>query len=211
VRLALIRFASPAAAFRLAALAVAAVALSGCITLFPEAEPAKLYRFEIAAPSEVADKAFDVTRGNIAFTQAAASDGILTITNGEAAYIDSARWVSPAQAMFEEQLVRAFQAGPARLVSRGAPGKAKWNLRLDVQRFETVYKGDPEGAPTVVIEIKASLARNIRDGQTADQVFRAEVPTTENRVSAIVPAYNTALTKVLGEMADWVGTVGAGA
>ena len=31
-------------------LAGAAVTLSGCISLFPEAEPAKLYRFEIAAP-----------------------------------------------------------------------------------------------------------------------------------------------------------------
>ncbi|MCE3289177.1 MAG: transporter, partial [Caulobacter sp.] len=122
--------------FRIAVLTAAAVALSGCISLFPEAEPAKLYRFEISAPSEVAAKTFEVTRGPIAFDRAAASDGIVTVTNGSIAYIDSARWVAPAQQIFEEELVRAFQAGPARLIGRGEVGKSDWLMRLDVQRFE---------------------------------------------------------------------------
>jgi cholesterol transport system auxiliary component len=195
---------------RLFALGVAAVALSGCITLFPEAKESKLYRFEIPAGVEVADKAFEVTRGQVAFNQAAASDGMLTITNGEAAYIDGARWVSPAEKMFEEELFRAFQSGPARLAARGQIGKSKWIMRLEVQRFEAVYKGDPESAPTITIQIKATLARNARDGQTVDEVFLAEVPAADNRVSAIVPAYNQALTKALTDLTTWVGTVGAG-
>ena len=194
--------------FRIAVLTAAAVALSGCISLFPEAEPAKLYRFEISAPSEVAAKTFEVTRGPIAFDRAAASDGIVTVTGGSIAYIDSARWVAPAQQIFEEELVRAFQAGPARLIGRGEVGKSDWLMRLDVQRFEADYRNGPEGAPVVLVEIKVALTRNVRDGQTFETVLRSEVQAADNRVSAIVPAFNQALTKSLTDLNSWVVATG---
>ncbi|MBI1407865.1 MAG: ABC transporter [Caulobacter sp.] len=189
--------------FRVVALTAAAVALSGCVTLFPEADPARLYRFEISAPSEVAAKSVDVTRGPINFNHAAASDGLLTVSNGELAYIDGARWAAPAEQMFEEELIRAFQAGPIRLVGPGEMGRSDWILRLDVQRFEADYRNGPEGAPTVVIEIKAAMRRNVRDGETIEQVFKAEVRAADNRVSAIVPAYSQALTRTLTDLNSW--------
>lgn len=198
------------ALLRFGALAAAAVTLSGCISLFPEAEPAKLYRFEISAPSEVAAKTFEVTRGPIAFDRAAASDGILTVTNGSIAYIDTARWAAPAQQIFEEELVRAFQAGPARLIGRGEVGKSDWLMRLDVQRFEADYRNGPEGAPTVVVEIKVALTRNVRDGQTFETVLKSEVQASDNRVGAIVPAFNQALTKSLTDLNSWVVATGGG-
>lgn len=194
--------------FRTLVLAGAAVTLSACISLFPEAEPAKLYRFEISAPSEVAAKTFEVTRGPIVFDRAAASDGILTVTNGSIAYIDSARWVAPAQQIFEEELVRAFQAGPARLIGRGEVGKSDWLMRLDVQRFEADYRNGPEGAPVIVVEIKAAMTRNVRDGQTYETVLKTEVQARDNRVGAIVPAFNQALTKSLGDLNTWVVATG---
>lgn len=196
--------------FRTLILAGAAVTLSGCISLFPEAEPAKLYRFEIAAPSEVSAKTFEVTRGPIAFDRAAAGDGILTATNGAMAYIDSARWVAPAQQIFEEELVRAFQAGPARLIGRGEVGKSDWLMRLDVQRFEADYRNGPEAAPVIVVEIKVALTRNVRDGQTFETVLKSEVQAADNRVGAIVPAFNSALTKSLTDLNSWVVATGGG-
>jgi len=195
---------------RATAMAAAAMALSGCITLFPEAEPAKLYRFEISAPSEVAAKTFTVTRGPIAFDRAAASDGIVAVTGDTVAYIDSARWVAPAQQIFEEELVRAFQAGPARLIGRGEVGKSDWLMRLDVQRFEADYRNGPEGPPVVVVEIKVALTRNLRDGQTFETVVKSEVQASDNRVSAIVPAFNQALTKSLADVNNWVMATGRG-
>lgn len=189
---------------RHAALAIVAVALSGCVTLFPDADPSRLYRFEISAPADVSEKQIDVTRGPIVFNGAAASDGILTVSNGELAYIDGARWAAPAQQMFQEELVRAFQAGRARLIGPGEIGHSDWILRLDVQRFEVDYRNGPEAAPTVVIEIKAAMTRNMRDGDTVERVFKAEVRAADNRVSAIVPAYNTALTTTLTDLNSWV-------
>ncbi|HYE47021.1 MAG TPA: ABC-type transport auxiliary lipoprotein family protein [Caulobacter sp.] len=194
---------------RAATLAAAALALGACVTLFPEAEPAKLYRFEISAPSTVAAKTFEVTRGPIAFDRAAASDGILTVTNGELAYIDSARWAAPAQQIFEEELVRAFQAGSARLIGPGEMGRSDYILRIDVQRFEADYRAGPEGPPTVVVEIKASMRRNERGGATVERVFKAEIPTTENRVGVIVPAFSSALTQTLTDLNSWVVATGA--
>jgi cholesterol transport system auxiliary component len=191
---------------RLAAIVAGAVMLSGCITLFPESEPARQYVLDLPAP-ELADKAFDVARGPIAFTRAGAGDGILTVENGQASYIDGARWVVPARQMFEEQVHIAFRAGPARLTPRGAAGQAKWFLRLDVTQFEVDYRA---GAPIVVVEIKAILTRNTRDGQTSEEIFRAEAPAGSNNVGAIVAAYEQALGKTLGDLVGWVSTVGAG-
>ena len=191
-------------ALRAGLVAAAAVALSGCITLFPEAEPAKLYRFEITAPSEVANKTFSVGRGPIAFDRAAAGDGIVTVSDGAIAYVDSARWVAPAQQLFEEELVRGFQAGPARLIGRGEAGKADWLMRLDVQRFEADYRNGAEAAPTVVVEIKVALTRNVRDGATVETVIKTEVQASDNRVGAIVPAFNQALTKSLSDVNGFV-------
>ncbi|NBB15560.1 ABC transporter [Caulobacter sp. SLTY] len=195
---------------RTAVLAAAALGLGACITLFPEAEPSKLYRFEIEAPSEVSVKTFDVSRGPIAFDRAASGDGLLTVTNGELAYIDSARWGAPAAQIFEEELIRAFQAGNARLVSPGEMGRTDFILRLDVQRFEVQYRNGPEGAPVVVVEIKAAMRRNERDGTTVEKVFKAEIQTSDNRVSAIVPAYNTALTQTLTQLNSWVVSLEGG-
>lgn len=193
---------------RIAAVAAVAVTLSGCISLFGDSEPSKLYRFQIDAPSEVSAKTFEVTRGPIAFDRAAASDGILTVTGGEVAYIDGVRWAAPAQQIFEEELVRAFQAGPARLIGRGEVGKSDWLMRLDVQRFEADYRNGPEGAPVVVVEIKVALTRNVRDGQTFETVLRSEVQAGDNRVGAIVPAFDQALTKSLTDLNSWVVATG---
>lgn len=193
---------------RTAALAAVAVTLSGCISLFGDSEPSKLYRFEIDAPSEVAAKTFDVQRGLIVFDRAAASDGILTVTGTEVAYIEGYRWAAPAQQLFEEQLVRAFQPGPARLIGRGEMGKSDWLMRLDVQRFEADYRNGPEGAPVIVVEIKAALTRNVRDGQTYETVLKTEVQARDNRVGAIVPAFNQALSKSLTDLNSWVVATG---
>ena len=73
-----------------------------------------------------------------------------------------------------------------------------------MQRFEVQYRNGPEGAPVVVVEIKASMRRNEREGVTVEKVFKAEIQTTENRVGVIIPAYNTALTQTLTQLNSWV-------
>jgi cholesterol transport system auxiliary component len=195
-----------------AALALAAIALSGCISLFPKSEPAQLYRFTASLPSQTSapGPAFGVMRLATGFPRASAGDRILTMNNaGEAAYIAGARWVSPASVLFDEQLSAAFQgSGRARLISRGEVIRADVALKLDVLTFETVYDQGPKAAPQVIIVVRGVMTRNRDRGLIGDRTFTARVRAGENRVGAIVPAYNQALSQVLGEVVGWVNAEG---
>lgn len=194
--------------------AAAAVALSGCISVFPKVEPSGLYRFGHAVPSAStasAEKAFGVFKTPTVFTRAAMGDRMLTVTNGEAAYIAGARWVSPASVLFDEAVARAFEAesSRARLVTRGETGKAAMALRLEVRSFEVDYVDGPKAAPEVLVEIRAVMTRGGDRALLGDRVFQARIKASENRVGAIVPAYDAANTQVLSEIIAWVNEAGA--
>src|SRR5579863_9394262 len=130
---------------RLAAI-VGALALSGCITLFPKENPAQLYRFGGGMPpasAQPAQATFTVRSGGLDFDRAASGDAILTTNGDEVAYIKDARWVTSAQRLFEGAVQRDFDAtgGPARYLGLGDAGHADYVLRLDVLRFEARYEG----------------------------------------------------------------------
>lgn len=189
------------------AAAALALSVSGCVSLLPKAEPAQLYRFEasVPAPAGLMDARFTVLKAPTSFARAAAGDGILTFTNGEAAYIGGARWVSPASVLFDEQVMRAFQdiGGPARLIGRGEIARSDSYLKLDVRTFETRYDQSPKAAPKVVIEISASLTRNDQT-LVGTRTFQGEARAGDNRVGPIVQAYDQALSQALAELVRWV-------
>lgn len=193
------------------ALALTAIALSGCISLFPKAEPAQLYRFEARPATRPLPPGpvFGVLRLGTSFARASATDRILTVNDrGEAAYIAGARWVSPATVLFDEQVATAFQgAGRARLIGSGEVIKADFSLKLDVQTFEAHYDRGPKAAPEIVVTVRGVITRNRDRALVGEQLFTARVRATENRVGAIVPAYNAALSQVLGALVAWVNAV----
>lgn len=199
---------------RTVAIAATAVALTGCISLFPKSNPAGLYRFgHVAAESSkpASDKGFGVYKTPTVFTRAAMSDRLLSVTDGQAAYIADARWVSPAIVLFDEAVARAFEAdgSSARLVTRGEALKAVMALRLEVRSFETDYVNGPKAPPEVLVEIRAVMTRSNDRALLGDKVFVARVKAADNRLSAIVPAYDQAVDKVLTEIVAWVGEAGA--
>ncbi len=199
-----------------AAMALAAVSLGGCFSLFPKAEPSLLYRLGASAPPPPAAapvKTVDVIRARVEFNRAAATDRILTVTGGQAAYIAGSRWVSPAPVMFEEALERAFASSPAapRLSEVGGATGAVAVLRLSVDNVETRYDAGPETAPTVLVRVRAELMHNRTRELMGYRVFEGRANATENRVSAIVQAYDAATTQALSALADWTGATVAGA
>ena len=190
----------------LLALAVSAVALSGCISLLPKSKPAQLYSFVpppaavAAAPSSA--KAAAVFRTNGSFQEESADDRLLTVTGGHAAYVAGSRWVAPASVLFDQAVSQAFDASPVRLIARGQQGKAAYALRLDVRNFEAHYDNGDKAAPTVVVRLHAALNRA---DQTllSEQIFEAKVTAGDNRVGAIVSAYNKAMGEVIGKLVAW--------
>lgn len=197
-----------------AAAVLAALGLCGCVSVFPKSEPMQLYRFGQDQGAASTTEAALVKRGpegrsgvvlsQVILPHAAMGDGILTVTGDQAAYIAGSRWLSPAVLIFDEDVMRSFEgrAQRTRILDRGQLGVADALLRLDVGRFETSYDNGPAAAPTVVINVRATITG--ADGRQAVQrIFIHREPAAENRVGAIVAAYDKVVDETLAEVVDW--------
>ncbi len=197
------------ALLRLAAIAAVSLALSACVSLLPKSKPAHLYRFGAAMDAGgaaiPAAGPIGVFRTSGAFQREAAGDQLLTVTDGRVAYIAETRWVAPAAVLWDEAVANAFDAdpGPARLISRGEPASAEFVLRLDVRNFEAHYDAGPKAAPTVLVRVRAAMMRGSDRNRVVEQVFEARAKAADNRVTAIVPAYDKAVAEVLKQIVDW--------
>jgi cholesterol transport system auxiliary component len=195
---------------RAAVAGICAALMSGCVSLVPKSKPAPLYRFDgvVAAqdaPAPAAGPRVGVFKSQGSFVRAAAGDRILTLSGDHAAYIADARWVAPAQVLFDEAVLRAFDANAAgvRLSSRGESGKTDYVLRLDVREFDVSYDQGAKAAPKVVVRLRAALTRNADRTVVGEQMFGADVRADENRVSSIAAAFDRAVGDVLGKVVDW--------
>jgi cholesterol transport system auxiliary component len=188
----------------------AAATLSGCVSLLPKSDPAQLYRFGAAsaAPATAAPGARkDIILAPVAFTQAASGDRILTFSGPEGAYIKASRWVTPASVLFGEALQRRFaSANTVRLADRRQATATSLMLNLSVDTFEARYGGDPKAAPTVVLGMTARIVKFPERTVLAERRFDAEAPASDNRVGAIVTAYDQAVAKGLDELVTWTDT-----
>ena len=184
------------------------LALGGCISLFPKAKPVQMYRFgdAVPAPAATAGARATVLKGATVFPPSASGDRILTVTGAETAYIGGARWTGPASIMFDDALLRAFDApGSVRLVERGEPLAAASTLRLDVRAFEVRYPG-----PTAVVRVRATLIRNADRTLIGEKMFDASVPASGNRQAPIVAAVDSAVDTVIGDIRAWTAATAPG-
>jgi cholesterol transport system auxiliary component len=184
--------------------ASAALALGGCVSLLPQGKPVRLY--ELSPEVEAAPAAgpgrpvVNVRLEAVRFQQAAAGDRILTVQDGEAAYIGGARWVSPAETLFEEDLGRAFaqHARGVRLVSGVAQGTS-YALSVNVDTFQVRMQG---GTPTVETALRARLIRFPEGKIVVDQRIDVTRKADANRVGSIVRAYDAALGAALTTLVE---------
>ena len=194
--------------FRLMGLGACALAVSACVSLLPKTKPAHLYRFGQSAGAEAVTATpgeIGVFRTNATFQRESAGDRLLTVEGGKIAYVAETRWVAPAAVLWDEAVLAAFDAdgGPVRIISRGEPATAAYVLRLDVRNFEARYLNGPKLAPTVVVRVRAAMTRGADRGLVAERIFEKQVPAADNRVGAIVPAYDKAVAEVLGDVVAW--------
>lgn len=177
------------------------LALGGCISVFPQQKAVQMYSFGAVAPAPAAPApaSLMVQKGPTLFPPASGGDRILTVTGGETAYVAGARWVAPASVLFDEALLKAFDApGAPRLVERGEPLGAASTLRLDVRTFEVRYPG-----PAAVVQVRAVLIRNQDRTLIAEKMFEQKVPAADNRQGAIVAAIDQAVAATAAGVRDW--------
>jgi cholesterol transport system auxiliary component len=182
-----------------------ALALGGCVSLLPKSKPVHLYRF---GQTQAAGEAAPASARSVAvgsFQREASGDRLLTITGERAAYLADSRWVAPAQVLFDQAVVAAFDGGDGkvRLTSRGDPARTDYVLRLDVRTFETRYEAGAGAPPVVLVRLRALLIRDDGRSVAAEQIFESRAPASVNRVSAIVAAYDKATADVVAQLIAW--------
>ncbi|HEX8570673.1 MAG TPA: ABC-type transport auxiliary lipoprotein family protein [Caulobacteraceae bacterium] len=183
-----------------------ALALGGC-GLLGGGKPANLYRF--GADAAAATAPVEVRGGRtlalsgITFAEESEGDRILTITGGEAAYIKQTRWVAPAVDLFTAAAERAFNRAGVRLARRGQPFDTDASLVLEVPTFEARYENGAKAAPVVIVEVNASLVAGTERRLIGETTYTARQQAGENRVGAIVEAFDTATREALDHTATW--------
>ena len=183
--------------------------LAGCGGLLGGGGTADLYRFG-SLPSPAAEAAPPAGRpamvvfAGSTFEPAIDGDRILTVTGSQAGYVAGARWIAPAPELFDSATVRAFEqrAPSARIVRiRGSP-LPDYALGVDVRRFEVDYAGGAAAPPEVVIEARARLMRWSDRTLVDEWHVASREPATENRVAAIVQAFDRGTASVVTQVAD---------
>lgn len=190
----------------LIAAAAALPLLSGC-ALLSSPEPVQMYHFGGQAPVEArAPIAQPVAMGlrRIEMPQASRTDRLVGVTGSEVAYIKGARWVSPADDLYTEALENAFaaRAQRVRLVGPRELTTAERSLDVDMRAFEARYDA-PGAAPSAVITARAQILSREDRSVIAERTFSVTRPASENRVSAIVQAFEAATADINAQIVDW--------
>lgn len=196
---------------RLAIAGTVALAMGGC-ALLSSPKPVQTYRFGTTAPAtspNIGTSLSAIGLRRVEFPEAVEGDRLLGVTGTETAYIKGARWVSPAADLYMESLENAFaaQATRVRLVGPREVVRSGRSLDIDMRAFEARYDV-PEGAPTVVITARARVTALPERNVTAERMFTVEQPATENRVSAIVEAFDIATRDLNTQIVSWTDANG---
>lgn len=187
------------------ALTLGGMALSAC-ALLSTPDPVQMYRFggAPAGPAAVVAAPVQVTLRRVEFPEAVAGDRLLGVTGTEAAFIAGARWVSPAADLYMESVEAAFatQSTGVRLIGPRELTRSTRSLDIDIRAFEARYDA-PGAAPTVVVTARARLMALPERTVAAERVFTVERPARENRVSAIVDAFDVATRDLNTQIVGW--------
>jgi len=183
-------------------------ALVGACALLSSPDPVQLYRFgsdaDASPASPTAGSPMPVLLRPLNFPEASKGDRILGVTGFEAAYIKGARWVSPAEDLYEQSLEAAFasQATRVRMIGLREASTAVRTLDIDIQAFEARYAA-PGAAPEVVITARARILRYPERTVVTEKAFTVRQPAAENRISAIVEAFDTASRELNSQLVSW--------
>ncbi len=122
---------------------------------------------------------------------------------GELQVYQGAAWSQPVPDMVQDAVLRLLQdsgkvAGTAR---RGGGIAGDYDLAMDIRRFQSEYTGAV--APSIVVEISATMIRNDQNRVVAQDVFSARVPAAGTSVAEVAAAFEQALGAASRDIAGW--------
>lgn len=187
-----------------------ALSASACVSLLPETEPVAVYRLSSPTPRASENPPGIIVEIERPSAPAGLSGDDIAIERieGHLAYLSGAAWISPAPTALQSLVVDTFHATgngvdpvyPADAV------RSEYELRLDLRSFEAVYDQGENRAPLIRVRIMARLVEERGREMIGSRVFTVTRRASDNRVTAIVEAFNAASTDLAGDLADWTGT-----
>ena len=115
-------------------------------------------------------------------------------------YYAASRWPTPVPEFVQSLAIEALRAsGKYRAVqSDGAAFAADEVLQIEIRRFQAEYSG--EGAPVVHVQLLATLGNRTDRKALASVSAESSVNASENRMQAVVAAFQKAATSALTEL-----------
>lgn len=191
---------------RLAALG-AALALAGCVNLLPQSTPSSIYRLSTPEPAGGNAAGRQVVRVDLPLApRGIASDEIaISLSNGELAFIDGAKWISTTPRLVQDLVIGAIDAyEPDLIASRPEDGViAEYELHTEVRSFEAVYRDGPDLAPLVIIQMRVRMVRLSDRSLLGVQAVGAQAQARSNTVGDIVAAFDAAAQETASEISAW--------
>lgn len=200
------------AVLRIAALAVATAALAGC-GILPKQETLSLYdptpqrgatQDAAAAQAPQVDWQLQIARP-YADTMHDSARILVRPGPGELQVYKGAAWMQPAPDMVQDTLLRAF-ADSGRLpgvARRGDGVGARYQLLLDLRRFESDYGNAGGATPSVRIELGARLVHNADNRVVANRVFDIATPADGTDIAQVNRAFQRGLGEATTQLIDW--------
>lgn len=120
-------------------------------------------------------------------------------------YYADVRWAQTAPQMLQQTLVAALTADGHFEAVLAAPAHIPAELLLDVElrRFEAVVPG-AGSAPVAHVQVQANLVDSRRAERVSSFLSEASAPASENRMSAVVDAFNAATAQVVQDVVQRV-------
>jgi cholesterol transport system auxiliary component len=144
-------------------------------------------------------------------TAAMATDRIMVKPNAlQVTYLSASRWVDDLPLHVQSLLVRSLAAtGRIGFVTAGSAGPLPdYVLQTDIETFQAeVVPAERGGALQVVVRLNLTLSRD-SDGRTlARRSFAASAIAANDDPLTVVSAFNSVMTRILGETASWTVAV----
>ena len=189
-----------------------ALACTGCAgsLLGPTGEAPEVYRLELADAAGGAARlplALGVARPRAAISLDTERIAVVQ-PDSRFDYFTGVRWSEPAPQMLQALVVRALQSDGRYEVVVAAPSRVPADLLLDLElrRFEAVYAPGAD-APSVRVEIQATLVDPRQVRRVSSFVASSELPAASNSRGAVLEAFERATGEAVHALAAWLREV----
>ena len=188
------------------ALSCVLLGLSGCGSFFESSVPAQ-QAYVLRLPSRPAQSEVTKVVGSVRVQRPVAgpgldSDRIVLLRSDRRFDVYAAtRWAAAAPDMLASVLVDQLRGASlfSSVLDDTAPYAPRYNLRCGLNRFEADYTGGG-GAPTIEVVLDCTFGRYRDRTLLANFTAHGSAAATEDRVGAVVAAFESATGKAIAEL-----------